>query len=549
LRIGSYAKPNHAPVDNEDFQPHNLHGMNATVLDKATLKAAKRLLKVRHAHDGLIDFTQLTMSHPGDPDDVERSRYDAQYFHRALAAALEAVERGEIQNLIITFPPRHGKSELTSKRFPAWFAGRNPHKSLIFGTYNQDFAEDFGRAVREIVQSDAYAQVFPGMGLKAGSASSARLETLHDGLLVFVGRGGSVTGRGGDGIIIDDPLKNSEEADSPTIRDNLWAWFQNDILTRRMTHDAWVIIIQTRWHEDDLVGRITDPKNPHYDAEEATRWKIINIPAVAEPGDVLGRKEGEALWPSRFNIEFLQRYKRANPRGFSALYQQRPTPLEGDYFKADSIVTYNLQDRPKLTELRVFMASDHAVSLKQENDYTCILIGGVDKNDNLWILDCWWKRAKTDVVVEQLIDFAEKYKPLRWWAESDHITKSIGPFLRKRMAERQIYFSWTPVNAYLDKAKKAQAIQGRMAWKAVLFPQQAHWFHDAKEEMLKFPRAANDDFVDALATFGRGLGLMTAPPKERPTNTGPVPGTWAAIKRSSDFKRRTDKVRMLQANR
>lgn len=522
--------------------------MNA-VVDQRTLKAAKRLLKVRRAREHLIDFTELTMPHPADEDDVDRSRYDAQYFHKALAAALEEVEAGRLKNLIITFPPRHGKSELTSKRFPAWFAGRNPTNSLIFGTYNQDFAEDFGRAVRDIVNSPAYGQIFPDLAFKTGSASAARLETTADGLLVFVGRGGSVTGRGGHGIIIDDPLKNREEADSPTIRDNLWAWFQNDILTRRMTQDAWVIIIQTRWHEDDLVGRLTDPRNPHYDADEAALWKIINIPAVAEANDVLGRKEGEPLWPSRFGVEFLARFKRSNPRGFSALYQQRPTPEDGDFFKAEQIVTYNIQDRPPLADLKLYMASDHAVSLKQENDYTCILIGGVDKNDNLWIIDCFWKRAKTDIVVEKLIDFAEKYKPLRWWAESDHITKSIGPFLKKRMAERRVYFGWTPVNAYLDKSKKAQAIQGRMSWKAVLFPQQAHWFHDAKEELLKFPRAANDDFVDALATFGRGLGIMAGPPKPRPEVTGPKPGTWAAIKQASEQRRKLTKVLLAQANR
>jgi hypothetical protein len=143
----------------------------------AALRKAKRLLKDRRAAESLIDFTEATMPDPSDPEDADKTRYDAQYFHRALAAALEEVEAGRLKRLIITFPPRHGKSELTSKRFVAWYVGKDPTRHVALGTYNQEFADD----------------------------------------LFFVGRGGSVTGRGGHGIIIDDPIKNSEEADSPTI--------------------------------------------------------------------------------------------------------------------------------------------------------------------------------------------------------------------------------------------------------------------------------------------------------------------------------------------
>lgn len=517
--------------------------------DPRIFAAAKRLLKVRKAKESLIDFAELTMPHPADPDDVDRSRYTPQYFHRALGAALEQVEAGALRRLIITFPPRHGKSELTSKRFPAWFLGRNPHKSLIFGTYNQEFAEDFGRAVRDIVNSDAFAQVFPGVGFKPGSQASNRLESLMDGLFVFAGRGGAVTGRGGHIIIIDDPLKNRQEADSEVTREELWKWFNDDVVTRLMDETCSVIIIQTRWHEDDLVGRLTDPKNAHYNEEEASSWKIINIPAIAEENDALGRPPGKALWPEKFGEAFLAKIKARNPRGYYALYQQRPTPLDGEFFKAEHVVLYNVGDRPPLSELRIFMASDHAVGLKQENDKTCILVGGVDRHDQLWLIDCFWQKAPTNVVVEKLIDFAEKYRPLRWWAEEDHITKSIGPFLKKRMAERKVYFTFTKISAYADKQKKAQAIQGRMSWKMVLFPAQAPWFHDAKDELLKFPRAAHDDFVDALSGFGRGLGILSGPSKAAPPPEAPKAMTWAALKASSEQQRRAAKVRLAQANR
>ena len=300
----------------------------------------------------------------------------------------------------------------------------------------------------------------------------------------------------------------------------------------------------TRWHEDDLIGRLTDPKNPCYNGDEARQWKRITIPALAEDNDVLGRAPGEALWPDRFGVDYLMSFKRRNPRGFNALYQQRPTPEDGDFFKAEYLRTYLPEDRPALKDLRVYMASDHAVAQKQENDRTCVVVAGVDKADNLWILDCWWKRAKTDEAVEKLIDLFAKYDPLRWWAEDDHITKSIGPFLRKRMRERHVYMAHSKVNAYSDKLKKAQAIQGRMSMGMVLFPKNAPWFQDAKDELLKFPRARHDDFVDALSTLGRGLGVMVAPAAAVAPDTGPKVGTYGWLKAAAKHQSQAEKRRL-----
>lgn len=513
---------------------------NAAAQAALQISAAKRILKARAAQNNLIAFTEFTMPGVSDPNNSDESRYDAQYFHKALAAALEEVEAGRITRLIVTFPPRHGKSELTSRRFPAYLVGRDPYRHVMFATYNQPFAEDYGRAVRGIMQSPTYKTVFPGTTLAKGSAAADRLVTEEGGMLAFVGRGGSSTGRGADFLIIDDPLKDRAEANSATIREELWDWYNDTMSTRLMSDTGAIIIIQTRWHEDDLVGRLTDPQNPHYNEEEASTWKIINIPAIAGDDDVLGRKPGEALWPERFGLDYLESFRRRNPTGFSALYQQSPTPEDGDFFKIEMLPTYLQTELPK--NLRIYAASDHAVGTKQSNDYTCLLIIGVDDHSNIYLLDCWWQRAKTDKVVDAMVDLMRRWKPLVWWAERGHISSSIGPFLFKRMREEKVYCAIREQTPAQDKQTRAQSISGRAAMGMVRFPKHLSWCERARQECLKFPQARHDDFVDALAHIGMGLDRIVRAPLEK-TRTGPAKiGTLGWIKKKSAEAARQSKL-------
>jgi predicted phage terminase large subunit-like protein len=327
---------------------------------------------------------------------------------------------------------------------------------------------------------------------------------------VFVGRGGSITGRGGDFVILDDPIKDSLEANSPTLREQLWQWFTQVLMTRLMTASASIVIVQTRWHEDDLIGRLTDPTNPHYSPEEAAKWKIINLPALAEDEDPLGRKPGELLWPERFDMEFMEAQRRLDPRGFSALYQGRPTAEDGDLFRRENIKYFNRKDVPD--DMRIYAASDHAVGVdKTRNDATCLLIVGVDRNDDIYLLDCWWEKRTTDKVVDAMLELMRKWKPLIWWAEKGHISKAIGPFLRKRMGEEKVYCRIEEVTPVANKVQRAQSILGRMAMNKVLFPRQSVWTQKATDELLKFPNGRNDDFVDTLAWVGMGLARLTTP--------------------------------------
>ena len=498
------------------------------------------------ARDDLLDFARLMMPKQDDHENPDQSEYQIAKHHRVIAAALEEVEKGNIKRLIINLGPRHGKSQLTSRLFPAWYLGRNPSKSLILGTYNEKFSWDFGRDVRQLIQDPIYGQIFPGVSLLAGAASVDRLELEQRGKMFFVGRGGSLTGRGAHGLILDDPIKDRVEADSPTTREKLWSWYNQVLKTRLLSSTGFIILIQTRWHEADLVGMITDPMNPVYSASEAKKWRIIDLPALAKENDVLGRKEGEALWPERFPVDYLYELREADPRGFQALYQGSPTPEKGNFFDADKLRIYNRpSDRPPNDKLRFYAASDHAVSTKQDRDKSALIVVGVDEHDNIWLMDdIVWGRYPTDVIVEKMIDLMAKYKPLYWWAEQGHITKSIGPFLLKRMNERSTYSTLVPIVPVNDKMSRAQSMQARVSMGKVYIPGYAPWFAEARDQVLKFPYAAHDDLVDALAYIGLGLAIMTKPSAAKKSRPSPTTGTLGWVKSETKRQERERALRI-----
>lgn len=493
--------------------------MTDRVLLKQLLERKKAIFRAR---EDVVEFAKFMMPVPDYQDDVSRSLYKPSRHHLVLGAALEQVEKGAYKRLQITLPPRHGKTKLSSHMFAAWFIGRNPEKSIIVATYSEKFAWDHGRAVRDIIESPLFNQIFPEVRLKVGSASVDRLEVEQGGTIFFLGRGSGITGRGGDVILLDDPIKDRQEADSPTIREKTWVWYTQVLQNRLMTKAGSIVIIATRWHEDDIIGRLTDPTNPCFSKAEARKWRVIDMPALARVNDVLGRKEGEALWPERFDIEYLTSLRETDIRGFQALYQGRPTPEEGSFFKAAHMRTYaRMNDMPPKERLRFYGASDHAVSLEQGRDKTCLMIVGIDEHDQIWVMpDLFWQQADTNLVVETMTILMDKYHPLFWWAEKGHISKSIGPFLRKRMLEKRVFCSIDELTPLGDKVSRAQSMQGRMAMLRVLFPVFCRWWPEAHDQMIKFPQGTHDDFVDTLSMVGLGLFkqryMSTPKPKKEP---------------------------------
>lgn len=509
------------------------------------LRVVERQQRAFEARADLLAFTKYTMPDPEAPSDYHRSRYQAEVFHKACAEALEAVERGEIVQLIFCMPPRHGKSEIATRRFAAWYSGKHPEQDIAVASYSDTMAHDFGADTRAILMLHQFKQIFPGYKLRRGGNAKDNIQTVEGGRLIYVGRGGALTGRGANLLLIDDLFKDHEEARSQTIRDQAWNWFTKVAMTRRMGKKL-VVVTMTRWHSDDIIGRITDPENPHYNAIEAAKWKIIKLPAIAEDDDPLGRPVGAPLWPARYDLDFLESQQRLDPLGFASLYQQNPTVADGTLFQRESIQYYRPDQLPE--DLRVYCASDHAVGTKQRNDPTVLLSIGIDKQQNIYLLDCYWRRAPTDVAVEAMLDMARDRKPLLWWAERGHISKSIGPFLRKRMMERTTWINIREVTPSNDKATRAQSIAGRVAMGKVFFPRGATWTEKAINELLAFPNGLHDDFVDALAYIGLGLQSQFAPSGpdlgNRPS-TEPKFGTMAWVKqqdRWSEEKRQAAKV-------
>lgn len=511
----------------------------AEQIDLAKIRENRKLLKRQQiaveARERFMPFVKFTSPDAEEPNNVERSRYKNARHHDAIARVVEEVVVGNIPFLILTMPPRHGKSELVSRRLPAWFIGRFPELNGIVATYNDDFASDFGKDVRSIVKTPQFKQVFPAVTLQRGGAASDRLQTTKGGQWSFVGRGGSLTGRGGHILILDDLIKDDKEAQSKAIRDQAWNWFTKVAMSRRMGRKL-VIMTFTRWHTDDPIGRLTDPENPFYNAKLAEKIKIINLPAIAEEDDPLGRAPGEPLWPDgpdTFDLEFLEEQRALDPLGFEALYQQRPSLMDGDMFRRENTRFYGPGDLPE--DLRIYCASDHAVATGQRNDFTVLLKAGVSREGDLYLIDCWWQKAKSDVVVEQMLNMGGRgnMRPLVWWAEKGHISKSIGPFLRKRMVEANAFFPLREITPIGDKATRAQSIAGRVSMGRVLFPKDAPWVEKAINEMMVFPNGLHDDFVDTLSIFGLALQNQVGPGKSfdnRHTNRQPEFGTLAWVK-------------------
>lgn len=421
-----------------------------------------------------------------------------------LCRKLEAVERGEIKRLIITMPPRHGKSEVTSKHFPAWYLGKHPDHEIILTSYAAEIAEDFSRIARDVLRE--FGEDLFGISLSTDSKAINRWGiNKHRGGLKAVGAGGPLTGRGAHVAIIDDPFKGEEDSHSPAQRKKVINWYQS-VLRTRLAPGGAIILIQTRWHKGDLAGHLI----AEMEQADGETWEVLNLPAIAGDADPLGRAPGEALWPERFSLEELLKTKKAvHAYWWNCLYMQTPGDPEGGKFKrqffrywersADGefyILHHDNGDRQVHTSVcTIFQTCDPAGSAKSTADYFVLATWAQTPNKELLLLDIIRERLEGP---DQPDLFQNGYRRWRPALQSVEI-KAMGLTLFQTLERMGL-----PVVDYdpgtRDKMQRALPMAARYKTSMVYHPMHKSEEIDIyEEELVAFPNAPNDDCVDVAS--------------------------------------------------
>jgi len=428
------------------------------------------------AKDSLIDFSILT-----------HHSYKPNWHHEVIADVLESIERGEVDRVILMVPPRHGKSELASIRFPAWYLGRHPRKEVITASYSADLAVDFGSKTRTLVESSQYQSIFETK-LRPDERSRGKWLTNKGGGYTSVGIGGPITGRGADLLVIDDPIKNREEAESQVYRDKVWNWYTSTAYTRLEKGGA-VVLILTRWHMDDIAGRIMA-------SEDANRWKVLRLPAIAERDDEY-RKEGEVLWNDKYNYDELMNTKRVvGTYDWASLYQQTPILGESQEFKPHFFQTRTQEEVDRINT-RKFLTIDTAISKKASADYTGLCDNSVD-SENFWNLKAWRTKVGPKELIDLIFTLHERRQYEKIGIEKTIYLQAIQPFMDDEMRKRDKFLPI--VELQHNQTQKEVRIRGlipRYESKSIFHIEGS--CKDLEEEAMMFPLGVHDDTIDATA--------------------------------------------------
>ena len=525
--------------------------------------AARELLRRQRARGSLIEFSQ-SIDLPGVPpsdfrldaedpttgrlvDPIEHRRWDFRpietrvALHHALT--MQVMERTMLRprgRAMIFEPPGCAKSTYACAG-SAWYMGKFPDSQIIYTSYATGIAAKQSRRVRQICRDPQYQCIWPEHPLLLDDQRAVDDWSLTNGSsFLAAGILAGITGNRADGVMNDDPVANREQADSPTIREKIYAEFMDTVMTRAKPK-MWVILIQTRWHEDDLAGSILPEKyngeSGLIECRDGQVWDVLCIAAEAErKDDVLGRKPGEFVWPEHFPKEHWGTW-RNNPRAkrtWSALYQQRPSPQVGVQF--DRGVLERAQYNPNIAhgqpsgrpkELRYYGASDYA-TLADDGDFSEHGVFGMDEHGELWEVGWWFGQKETDVSIEAFIAKVGMWKPAKWWHEGGLIDKAIGPAIRRRMRETQKYVALEALPSIQSKDLKLQSFHARANAGHVHFRDNAEGDR-VIDQLVGFPGAKFDDAADVCGLIGRGIDQMVDARvivvKQRPLLV-PYTGTW-----------------------
>lgn len=492
-------------------------------MDALAVNAATELLARRRARQSMHGYAAYTL-----PEGQTVMPH-----HALVCAALDAVHSGECDRLIVMMPPGSAKSTYGSTMFPAYFLGRNPQLNVLAASHTMELAERFGRRVRNEVASPRHRMLF-GSGIADDSQAAGRWETDQGGEFFAAGVGGTIAGRRADLAIIDDPVRSREDADSERVRETIWQWWINDLLTR-LKPGGRVVLIMTRWHEDDLAGRVLQL--------QPGRWKVLKLPMEARENDPLGRAPGERLWPEWFTDEMVRDAKR-DARAWSSLYQQEPRPKEGAEFKLAWVQRYSLAPRGMNKVILVDPASGKARerakkaagkgAVEGKNDWTTMWVVALATDGNAYLVDGVRDKLNLPGRADTLFELHRKHKPLQTRYE-DYGLQSDIEHIQGEQEKRQYRFKITPVGGQVQKEARIRRLipwfeHGKLYLPLTMpFLDSTGQVRDLMKEFLDeeftaFPVGVHDDMLDGLARLAEPT-LKLPWPGER--NTPDADGTAA----------------------
>jgi predicted phage terminase large subunit-like protein len=425
--------------------------------------------------------------------------------HALLCQELDDLLVGKTTNLLVMMPPGSAKSTYCSVEFPQYALGKFPQLQMIAASHTQLLAEGFGRRVRNGVADPVFSKLWPGVGVAPDSAAAGNWSTTRGGTYFAVGVGGSVTGRRADVAVIDDPVASREDAESERQREKTWQWFVNDLRTR-MKPGGRTMLIMTRWHEDDLAGRLLDL--------ERDKWRVVEIPMEAFENDPLGRAPGEQLWKEWFTPEMIEAAK-LDPRSWWSLYQQRPRPIEGAEFRMEWLQRYTQQPRRRNTIILADPAGDpKAGGKRKRSDYTVFWVFGLGADRNYYLLDGVRDRLNLTQRVDTLFRLHHKWKPHHVRYERYGMQADVAA-VQAEMNRRDYRFRIVEVGGALEKNARIRRLIPLFEQGRIWLPNEL-WYTPVAtsdnevrnvdimkqfiaEEYSAFPVSRHDDMLDAMS--------------------------------------------------
>ena len=488
-----------AMLDNlDEYTPDEVLEIDKLVGELDTRK------KNKLAYDDLIEFCKAM-----------QSDYIVGKHHRILADMLMAIEQGDKDRICVNIPPRHGKSQLVSIFFPAWFLGRNPNKKVMMVSHTTDLAVDFGRKVRNLIAVDAYKSIFPTVNLASDSKSAGRWNTSVGGEYYACGVGSALAGRGADLLLVDDPHSEQDVINGNfSVFEKAYEWYTFGARTRLMPGGR-VAIIQTRWHMDDLTGRVVRDMGQN---ERADEFEVIEFPAILDIKDAkTGKSVQKPLWPEFFDLDALLRTKASMPTfQWNAQYQQEPTAEEAALIKREWWNIWTKEDPPKCEYL--IMSLDSAAEKHNRADFTALTTWGVFFNEdtdayNIILLNSIKKRLEFPELKQLALEEYADWEPDSFIVEKKSSGVAIYQEMRRMGLPVQEY---TPHRGSGDKLARLNSVADIVASGIVWVPE-TRWAEEVVEEIAGFPFMSHDDLVDstvmALMRFRQG-GFIRLPTDE-----------------------------------